>query len=191
MDSTLGVIAAGGAGTRMGVDKATVELGGRTLLQHVAGALESAGLPVIVSGRPGLFHNHEAVPDIADFGGGGPALGLLSVFRKFDRADLFLVAVDQPLLRPETVTRLLRIPGDAVLPVVGEHPQVTCGLYRHVCREPLEAMLADGIFKLRRLLPRVTTSLVPESEWRQWGEDGRSWLSLDTPQALREAEALL
>ena len=191
MHSTVGVILAGGAGSRMGADKATVMLRDKTLLQHVAAALESAGLDVVVSGRENGTLTYSAVPDIEGVEGGGPALGLLSVFRKKEDADLFLVAVDQPLLRHETVTRLIRLPGDAVVPVVAEHPQVTCGLYRRACHEPLEAMIAGGQFKLRSLLPRVGTRLVPETEWREWEEDGRSWLSLDTPQAVLDAEALL
>lgn len=191
MNVTIGVIVAGGAGSRMGTDKATVQLGGRPLVEHVGAALHSIGLPVVVSGREEAFAGYEAVPDAAGFGGGGPALGLLSVFRRYEDADLFLVAVDQPLLRPATAERLLQLPGDAVMPAVGEHPQVTCALYRMACREPLEIMLSTGEFKLRRLLPRIATTLVPEAEWGSWGEDGRSWLSLDTPQAVQDAEALL
>lgn len=191
MKTTVGVIAAGGAGIRMGTDKALVELGGRPLLEHVAAALEETGMPVVVSGRKQDFRGYDMVPDAVGFDGGGPALGLLSVFRRYAANDLFLVAVDQPLLRPATVMRLLELPGDAVMPAAGEHPQVTCALYRHACRQPLEQLLSSGEFKLRRLLSEVTTNLVPEADWRMWGEDGRSWLSLDTPEAVREAETLL
>ena len=191
MNPTVGVIVAGGAGSRMGTDKAMVELGGRTLLQRVGAALEAAGLPVVVSGRETALAGYETIPDAAGLGGGGPALGLVSVFRRHQETDLLLVAVDQPLLRPETVAHLLELPGDAVLPTAGEHPQVTCALYRRACRQPLEDMLAAGEFKLRKLLPRVAATLVPETQWASWGEDGRSWLSLDTPQAVRDAEDLL
>lgn len=148
-------------------------------------------MPVVVSGREYGFRGYDTVPDIRDFDGGGPALGLLSVFRRYAAADLFLVAVDQPLLRPATVQSLLDLPGDAVVPEVAGHPQVTCALYRNTCRKPLESLLSSGEFKLRVLLSEVTTTLVPESEWRTWAEDGRSWMSLDTPEAVREAETLL
>lgn len=191
MNPTVGVIVAGGAGSRMGTDKAMVELGGRTLLQRVGAALETAGLPVVVSGREKALAGYEAIPDDDGLGGGGPALGLASVFRRYHETDLLLVAVDQPLLRPASVAHLLELPGDAVLPTMGEHPQVTCALYRHACRRPLEDMLAAGEFKLRELLHRVAATLVPETQWASWGEDGRSWLSLDTPQAVHDAEALL
>jgi molybdopterin-guanine dinucleotide biosynthesis protein A len=191
MSAVLGVIVAGGSGSRMGTDKALVELGGLTLLQHATRALEAAGLTVIVSGRSAAPGGFETVPDLTEVPGGGPALGLLSVFRRHRSADLFLVAVDQPLLQPATVTQLLQKPGDVVVPVVGQHPQVTCALYRNGCLQPLEEMLADGVFRLRSLLPRVSTTRVTEDVWASWGEDGRSWLSLDTPQAVRDAEDLL
>ena len=42
---------------------------------------------------------------------------------------------------------------------------------------------------MRRLLAKSNTTLVFPGTWQMWGEDGTSWLSLDTPQALAEAHA--
>ena len=83
------------------------------------------------------------------------------------------------------------IAGDTVVPEADGHPQVTCAVYRHQCRPVLEDMFGEGEYKLRKLLTRVTTTFVPEPGWTEWGEDGRSWRSLDTPDELRAAEALL
>ncbi len=187
----MGVILAGGAATRMGADKAMFAFAGKPMIDHVAAALEEAGLAVVIAGRAGLVRGHHAIPDIRDYGGGGPALGLASVLRRFPRTDVFMAAVDQPLLRPATVRELMKISGDAVVPEAGTHPQVTCAVYRHQCLPVLEEMLREGESKLRSLLPRVTTTLVPETRWTAWGEDGRSWRSLDTPEEVRDAEALL
>ena len=51
-------------------------------------------------------------------------------------------------------------------------------------------MAASGERKLRRLLDLVATTEVTAKVWSAWGEDGRSWMSLDTPEALRRAEHL-
>jgi hypothetical protein len=45
--------------------------------------------------------------------------------------------------------------------------------------------------KLRVMLGEVNTTYVGEDVWSAWGEDGSSWLSLDTPEAVRVAEATL
>jgi molybdopterin-guanine dinucleotide biosynthesis protein A len=173
----------------MGSDKALVELHRRPMIDHVSQALNAAGLEVLVVGRETAPKGLAAISDIAGLGG-GPAVGLLTAFDHVDTGDVFLVAVDQPLLQPKTIERLLDIPGDAVVPQANGHPQVTCALYRRSCHQPLADLLASGKMKLRHLLTVIEASSVDETLWSSWGEDGRSWLSLDTPQAVLDAEAL-
>jgi molybdopterin-guanine dinucleotide biosynthesis protein A len=160
------------------------------MIMQVATALEGAGLEVLVVGRATADNGLAAVGDVPGFGG-GPAVGLLSAFEYTRSGDVLLVAVDQPLLRPATVRQLVALPGDAVVPSAAGHPQVTCALYRRTCHEPLRRLLEGGQAKLRRLLDLVDTTLVAPDLWEAWGDDGRSWLSLDTPEAVRDAEALL
>lgn len=188
MNDPIGAVLAGGSGRRMGRDKAGVQFRGRPLLDHVAAALTSAGLEVVVIGREKPIGDYATVRDLPGLGG-GPAVGLLSAFAHHPDRDVFLAAVDQPLLRPETVRGLLDTPGDAVIPVANSHPQVTCAFYRAACRSPLEGMLASGQAKLRRLPDLIDPTMVGSDTWSKWGEDGSSWLSLDTPEALRAAEA--
>jgi molybdopterin-guanine dinucleotide biosynthesis protein A len=171
----------------MGSDKALVPFQGLPMIQQVAAALRRSDLEVLVVGRDSVA-GLDAIPDLPGHKG-GPAVGLLSAFNHL-ATDVLLVAVDQPLLRPETAQELLARPGDAVVPQADGHPQVTCALFRRSCYEPLRELLAAGETKLRRLLDRVDATLVAEDTWSKWGEDGRSWMSLDTPQAVRDAEAL-
>ena len=113
-------------------------------------AVAVTGKMVAVVGRE--TDDYESLLDLPDLGG-GPAVGLLSALRHAG-GDVFLVAVDQPLLRPSTVQSLLEIEGDVVVPLADGHPQVTCALYRAVCRAPFEQAITGGERKLRRLLAR-------------------------------------
>lgn len=158
------------------------------MLSHVANAIKEAGLEAVVVGRdeaPGL----RAVPDSLG-PAEGPAIGLLTALRHFPGDDLLLVAVDQPLLDSATIRLMIELPGDAVVPMWQSHPQVTCALYRQACLSPLEDLIARGGRKLRDLLNVVETNYIEEPTWMEWGEDGRSWMSLDTPQAVKDAEDL-
>lgn len=189
-DRPLGAILAGGAGRRMGGDKALAELGGRPLITHVAAALETAGCDVVAVGRAEPVAGIHAVPD--DAGGRGPAAGLLTALRIAAGRPVVLVATDQPLLRPETVTALLQLHGRAVVPMAAGTRQVLCAVYREDCLEPLTALMAtDPTPSLQRLLDDLPFRAVLEAEWRGCGEDGRSWRSIDTPDELRELEAVL
>ena len=188
MNETIGAILAGGRATRMGRDKAFVPFRGEPMISHVARSLQQAGLRVLVVGRTGDPAGLEAVPDDG-VAGRGPMAGLVTALRTASGRDVFLVAVDQPLLRPETIVEMLSLPGDAVVPVAGGHPQVTCALYRSGCIQRAEAALDHGEMKLRRMLDTVEPTYVTEETWSRWGEDGRSWLSLDTAEAVAAAEA--
>lgn len=161
---------------------------GTAMVTHVSNSLKEAGLDVLVVGRHEALAGLETVPDDGA-SGRGPMAGMVTGLRTV-AGDIFLVAVDQPLLRAGTITAILGLPGDAVVPRDGGHPQVTCALYRRACLEPATAALARGERKLRRMLDTVATTYVERDVWSGWGEDGRSWLSLDTSQAVKAAEAL-
>ncbi len=101
------VVLAGGTGARMGgVDKASVEIDGVTLLERSLAATMSA-LEVVVVGdqvptsRPVTWTREDPA-------GGGPAAGLLAGLDRFLRTpDLVVVlAVDMPRLNAGTVARL-------------------------------------------------------------------------------------
>jgi len=187
----IGAILAGGRATRMGVDKALVRFEGRPMIEHVASAIVAAGYEPLVVGRESAPGGLEAVPD--DVGTTqGPAGGLATALRIAGGRPVILVATDQPLLRPETLRALLRLDGIAVVPVDLKTRQTTCSIYRSDMAEPLLALMANHPRpSLQRLLNGVSVREVPPTEWRQWGEDGRSWRSLDTPDAVTEAERWL
>ena len=99
---------------------------------------------------------------------------------------MVLVAVDQPFLRADTLTRLVELAGDVVLPIDDGWGQVTCAVYRKPFLPTVrEALDADTDLSILAILDRVDTTRVEPDEWRSWEEDGRSWFSVDTPEALQ------
>jgi molybdopterin-guanine dinucleotide biosynthesis protein A len=169
----------------MGCDKALVEVGGIPMLQRVARALGEVPAEVIVVGRQESLPGLRCVPD--DWPGRGPLGGLATLLLRTG-GPLALVAVDQPFVRPDTLRHLLELTdGDqAVVPVDGAR-QVTCAVYPASSREEAVHELERG-GSLRSLLERLAVREVLPKEWRTWGEDGRSWFSIDTPEALRLGE---
>ncbi|WP_134765716.1 molybdenum cofactor guanylyltransferase [Nocardioides sp. 1609] len=113
LESFCAVVLAGGRGSRLGgVDKASVEVDGRTLLVHAVDAVLDAAEVVVVGeqvpmaslGRPVTFVVEEPRH-------GGPVAGLLAGCDALLRTPaqsptLAVVAVDMPRLTPATVRRL-------------------------------------------------------------------------------------
>lgn len=179
---TLGVILAGGRSRRMGRDKAMTLLDGRTLLDWVAAAVSQVVSEVIVVGRQeaaGL----RAIPDALP-GGRGPSAGIVTGLTAAGGGPILVVGVDQPWVRPATLAALLGVRTQPAIPMEGQY-QVTCATYP-AASLPLLTVIAQDQRSLQPEAPLLGGTVVPPERWRSWGEDGRSWFSVDSPEDLQE-----
>jgi molybdopterin-guanine dinucleotide biosynthesis protein A len=134
-----GIVLSGGTAARFqGADKASMEVAGLSLLEHVLGALAEVPEVVVVgdelvTSRPVSFLRENP-------SGGGPAAGLLAGLTGFPRPPRLVVvlAVDMPLVTAGTVRRLVEAAGadGALLVDDGGRRQYLCAAYR------TEALLA-------------------------------------------------
>jgi len=131
------VILTGGAGLRLGgVDKASIEIGGITLLERAITATVSAEEVVVVgrqvlTSRPVTWTREDPVD-------GGPAAGLLAGVDAFLLPPelVCVLAVDVPRVTPSTVARLLdalaaHAEADAAVVVEDGRQQFLIGVYRY------------------------------------------------------------
>ncbi len=172
----------------MGTDKAFVELGGSTFLERVAGAMAGSTESLVLLGdpRPGF----ESWADAWETG--GPLAGIATALQRSEPDRVLVVAVDNALVRRETLQRLAGL--DSALPIIPVDEegvrQVTCAIYpTSLAAAAAEEATAGG--SVQSLLDRTSFFPVTPDIWRTWDEDGRSWLSIDTPEALAESERLL
>lgn len=130
------VILTGGSAVRLsGADKASIELGGLTMLEHAIGALLDVDEVVVVgepvpTTRPVTFTREDPA-------GGGPAAGVLAGMACFARRPelLAVLAVDMPLVTSSTIRRLVeavtsdeRFDGAALIDG-GRKLQYLCAVY--------------------------------------------------------------
>lgn len=168
----------------MGGDKAMVEVGGRAMSAWVIDALQAVCDRVIVAGRPEGLGSIEGLADPIDERR-GPLSGLVAALQYAGASPVLLVATDQPWVRPETLTGLMNALGElpAVPISIDGSRQATCALYPPgILSVTLDELLAGG--SIQSVLDRTAFDPIEEDKWRTWGEDGRSWYSVDTPDAL-------
>lgn len=170
----------------MGGDKAKVEISGSSLLELVASAMTPVAHRLVVLGpeRDGW----ECWPD--EIEAAGPLAGIATALTRMSEGRALVVAVDQPFARTETLRGLAGVESDLpVVPVDGRGTrQVTCAVYpSSVVTEAREEAATGG--SIQSLLDRVSFTAVTPDVWESWGEDGRSWFSIDTPAALAEGTA--
>ena len=171
----------------MGQDKAEVRVGEVTMLQRVAAALGQAVGKVVVLGAP--REGWECWPDMVH--AEGPLAGIATALHRADADGVLVVAVDHPFVRTETLRHLADLAESLPVVPVDEHGtrQVTCALYPKTITSAALAEARSG-GNIQSLLDLVSFRPVTPSEWREWGEDGRSWYSADSPPALERGLTL-
>lgn len=171
----------------MGQDKADVLIDDQTMLERVAAALDEVSDRVVLLGpsREGW----DCWPD--SFHARGPLAGIATALGRAEGTHVIIVAVDQPFVSPTTLSHMLEMAGDLPLVPVDDHGvrQVTCAIYPTAVADQAAEEARNG-GSIQSFLDRCSfVALTPET-WREWGEDGRSWHSIDSPDGLEEALAL-
>jgi molybdopterin-guanine dinucleotide biosynthesis protein A len=194
------IVLAGGSSSRMGRDKAQIELGGKSLLTRVVQAAYS--LPevgrVLVVGRSRLPDDLDidtreivCVPDeVADL---GPLAGVASGLGKVWTEHALVLACDGPWPQQALLSALLdRSPGcDAVVPRWNHHPQVLCAVYARSLLPLMRSALDEGERSLRRFLGRIPhLELMSEETVRTFDPTGRSFINFNTPEDLKRVEGV-
>jgi FdhD protein len=208
-------VLAGGSSTRMGRDKAAVEVDGRSLLDRTVATLRSvAGVvdPVLIVGggqawtpRPPAAGGPEgtSAPDRVHVddaeSGGGPLAGLATALAAAPEhvgdADVALVTgVDHPWLVTDVLDLLVargHRAADEVLAamlVTDRGPQPLLSAYRPAARTVVDAAVAAGERRLRVVPDLLTHAAIDPTEWRRYDPAGLTAVDVDTPHELADAE---
>lgn len=188
----LSVIFARGGGVTEG-DVALMDVGGVSMAARVSFAVSQLG-DVLVVGRPGTLAGVAAVPYYRR-DSNTTLTGLVTGMRA--AVDLsppgvkpliLAVGVGQPYVRVETLRFLLAFAGEneAVIPVDEDGRQVTCAVYPSAWLDRAQRSDDDDL-SLEEFLESVPVREITPETWRSWGEDGRSWFRVASPESIEEA----
>jgi molybdenum cofactor guanylyltransferase len=186
-----GLVLAGGRSRRMGRDKALIEQGGVSLLEHafrLADALTD-GARVSVRADQALDPGRRRFPQVVDrYSDMGPVAGILSALQAEPEADWLVIACDLPNLDRRTVSLLLeQAPPDAPLTAyrsaVDGLPEPLCAIYRSGSEALIAPFVERGIFCPRKILIHNDAVLLdlPERD---------ALLNVNTPQELAASRRL-
>jgi molybdopterin-guanine dinucleotide biosynthesis protein A len=206
MAGTLGVLVAGGAGSRLGLGspKALVRVGDATLLERglrtlaalcddvVVAAPADLGLPFPAEsgrGRGGRLPARAFDPP----GASGPLAGVVAGLssRAFESA--VVLAVDLPFATPAALAALLGRLGDhqAVVPVPGGVPQPLAAAYAATARDILAVRLEAGERSLIRAVDRLDAERLDDDALARLPGGLETFFNLNTREDLAEAERRL
>jgi molybdopterin-guanine dinucleotide biosynthesis protein A len=174
-------ILAGGKSSRMGEDKAFLQLGGKTLLERARALAFTVCGRVFVVGDCARF-GPEAIEDI--FPNSGPLAGLHAALSA-TKSDLNLViAVDTPFLEPKFLKWMLHRAATThsivTVPRLASGFQPLCAVYRKSFKAFAEEALKAGNFKIDPLYAKVRTSPITDAELNHLAFDLRMFDNLNT-----------
>jgi molybdenum cofactor guanylyltransferase len=152
-------VLAGGRSTRMGQDKALLQLGGRTLVDLALDKLRSIGVaaPRIAAARSDLSSHAPVIPDLHP--GLGPLSGIEAALDATTRPLNLFLPVDMPLFPARFLNWMLQraeITGAWVtIPRINGLPQPLCAVYHRDLLRPITAALLAGNYKV---MPVITAA---------------------------------
>jgi molybdopterin-guanine dinucleotide biosynthesis protein A len=155
-------VLAGGQSTRMGRDKALLEINGRPLAEHALALLRSLDLsPRICGSRPDLARFAMVVPD--NFPRSGPLAGIEAALAVSDSELNLFVPVDLPGLPRKflqwIMTRAERSQAVATIPRYDGRLQPLCAVYSRRLLDGLRISLAAANYKVMVALREAAASL--------------------------------
>jgi len=156
-----GFVLAGGQSTRMGRDKALLEIDGQPLVARIALVVEEAAGSAVIIGDPGRYGSlgFRVIPD--RIGGLGPLGGLLTALENTRAAWNLVAACDMPGLTVSVVLRLvLAIPtagqAQCIVPVSEQGIEPLCALYHRDCLAAVRRAITGKHLKMKDLAAALT-----------------------------------
>jgi molybdenum cofactor guanylyltransferase len=193
-DDVTAFVLAGGQSTRMGREKAMLELGGRTLLERALQLALTVAAEAMVVGSRGEFERYGRLLDDV-YPGQGPLGGIHAALWASPTDLNLILAVDTPFLEARFLEFLVaqaRESGAVVtLPRTADGFHPLAAVYRRSFRETAEQALAEGRNKIDSLFAQVETRVLEEEELRRFAFAPAIFENLNTPEELERARRRL
>jgi molybdopterin-guanine dinucleotide biosynthesis protein A len=182
-----GIILSGGKSSRMGVNKAFIEVDGVSIISRIHGLFKKLFQEIIiVTNEKELFGSFDAniYSDLLPNRGvlGGLYTGLF--FSSFLYS--FCVACDMPFLKESVIKYLMnRIDHfDVIVPKGEDGLQPLHAIYSKDCLKPMREIIGKGNYKIIDFYPMVKIKIIGQDEFRSLDPTGESFININTPDEL-------
>jgi molybdopterin-guanine dinucleotide biosynthesis protein A len=189
-------ILAGGASSRMGREKALVELAGEPLALRLANLAGPLAEQVTLVGPPQSFVELPLRVLADDVPGLGPLGGIATALRVSRQEWNLVLGCDLPFLTAEwlqyLITRAASSSAQAVLPD-GErgHREPLCAMYHRSSFSHIAAALGRGARKVTDGLAGLRIEPIPAGEWKRFDSEGLLFKNMNTPEDYEEVRMLM
>ncbi len=185
-------ILAGGQSSRMGTEKAFLELDGHLLIDRMIGIAKSVSEAMrIVGPKPKFGAFGQIVTDV--YPDRGPLGGIHAALSISPTEYNVMLAIDMPYVERKLLKYMVaearKTPALVVVPRVGGGYQPLCAVYRKAFAEVADKALARGDNKIDKLFAPGTTRVIEEAEFAQLGLPPTMFQNLNTREEYEQAKS--
>ena len=162
IEETSAILLAGGRSSRMGTDKAKLQLGGKTLLELTVEKIRSLGITdIVISGCPDCPEGTRYAPDLVP--GQGPLSGIHAGLSMIRHRCSLVLPVDMPLIPEETLRLLIASHGKFPITALtlDGRPEPLAAVYDASLAEDCGTILQEKKHSPRRLFDKYGYDPVP------------------------------
>lgn len=191
-----GFILAGGASSRMGRDKGSIEVGGIPMLVRTAELVDPlvsrrAGVTVIADPKRYEKLGLRVVAD--DRPGQGPLGGIVTALHLSPCPWSLILGCDLPYLSRDwlgcLLSRAVASRAELVVPEGPNGPEPLCAVYHKRCEASFLTCLARGVRKVTEAFAGRDVEVIAPEEWKPFDPQGLLFRNMNTPEDLAEAQA--
>lgn len=162
-----GIILAGGQSTRMGKDKALLQINDKTLLENAIEICRPVCSEILISSNNPEHQNfgYQIIPD--EIKNCGPIGGIYSCLKKSETNWNFFCSVDSPFVTSAFIQFLTNQTEnyDVVVPFHFQGKEPLIALYNKNCLSVIEKQIELHQFKIHLLLKLLNTKYFDAREW--------------------------
>jgi molybdopterin-guanine dinucleotide biosynthesis protein A len=184
--SVSGFVLAGGRSSRMGGDKARLEIGDQPLLLRAVNLLKAYMSSVAILGPAGLYEfiYDPVIPDL--WPGEGPLAAILTALEHSDSEWNIFLACDLPLVTDRFIDLLIRCvmisDADAVVPRTADGWQPLSAAYHVRCRTAFAQAIKEGRRSIVGLLEEIRVRVITQSDIVNAGLSNSEFANMNTPE---------
>jgi len=183
------IVLAGGLSRRMGQNKALLDLGGRTLIEHLFAKIQGLFPEVLlVTDRPEVYRSLgvRIVRDL--WSKRHPLVGIYSGLAEASTEYGFVFACDMPFLNRDLIAYMMRLaPGyDVVVPHHAGGFEPLHAVYGKACLDPIAQSISRGD-RVTGFFSQMRVREVSEAEITRFDPEILSFSNLNTPEEYARA----
>ncbi len=189
-----GVILAGGKSSRMGINKAFIEIGGKRIIERQIDLLKDILREVMVVSKDPREYSHldiRIVIDIVDFL--SPLSGIYTGLRSAKYEKTFVIACDMPFLNRKLIEYQIGFSEqfDVVVPQHDGDFEALHAVYSKNCIPFIEEMFKQKNFRIYDFYKLVKLKIITLKEIEQFDPQMQSFVNINTVNDLQRIGKLM